>query len=224
MFAFIGKVSLMSRRPLLLLSIAPAALLAGCAGTANRGLEPIHQPVVARGDYVFDVATNGRGLAPMERGRLAGWMASLRLGYGDRVAIDDPAADQDAREDVATEVARYGLLLSDEAPVTGAPVAPGTVRVVVTRMSASVPGCPDYSHMNPPDYDSSTSSNFGCATNVNLAAMVANPADLVRGQAGAETSDTATATRAIAAYRTAVPTGGGGTIVKAESAAGGTSK
>jgi pilus assembly protein CpaD len=111
------------------------------------------------------------------------------------------------RARIADAVAHYGLLLSDETPVTGAPVTPGTIRVVISRMKAAVPGCPDFSRGKGTDFENNTSSNMGCAVNSNLAAMVANPADLVRGQPGAETTDVATSYKAIDTYRRAVPTG-----------------
>jgi len=192
-------------------ALAPALILGACAGTPNRGLESVHQPVVSRTDYVFDVNTSGNRLAPGEEQRLAGWMASLRLGYGDRVAIDDPNPyGAGIRDEISNQIARYGLLLSDDTPVTGATVAPGTARIVVSRMKATVPGCPDFTRTAQPEFESNSTSNLGCAVNTNLAAMVANPADLVRGQPGAETVDPAVSTRAIGTYRRATPTGTGG--------------
>ena len=92
------------------------------------------------------------------------------------------------------------------------------VRVVVSRMKASVPGCPDFSRVSEPEFESNTSSNYGCAVNSNLAAMVANPADLVRGQPGADATDPATSAKAIDVYRKAAPTGAGG--LKSESTGG----
>ena len=186
----------------------PATLLGGCMGTENRGLESVHQPVVSRADYALDLGVTGGTLAGGERQRLAGWMATMRVGYGDRVTIDDPAGDgPGARADVAEEVARYGLLLSDDAPVTPAPLTPGAIRVVVSRMRAAVPRCPDWSRDASNEFQSNTSSNYGCAVNSNLAAMVANPADLVRGTAGAETNDAAASYKAIDTYRKKAPTG-----------------
>lgn len=197
----------MTRYARLLALTAPALLLAGC-GTSNTGMEPVHQPVVQRSDYAFDVATGGEGLASGEAERLSGWMASLKLGYGDRVFIDGASPyDSSVREDIAAQAARFGLLVSDEAPVGDAPVAPGTARVVVSRMTASVPGCPDHSRVSGVDLFGHTNSNYGCANNANLAAMVANPADLVRGQTGAASSDPALAAKAIDAFRKAPTTG-----------------
>ena len=216
------------RTLLIATGLAPALLMGACttvgpgSGTQNRGLESVHQPVVSRSDYALDVATSGNGLAPGEEQRLAGWMGSLRLGYGDQVAIDDPNPyGNGIRDDVSRQVARYGLLISDEAPLTNAPVAAGMIRVVVSRMQASVPGCPDFSRVRGPDFEGHTGSNQGCAVNSNLAAMVANPTDLVRGQVGNGITDTATSGRAIDNYRKATPTGAGGTTVKSESSKGG---
>lgn len=212
----------MPHRSSFLALVAPALLLAGCGGTMNRGLESVHQPVVSRTDYVFDVNTTNQGLAPGEARRLDGWMASLGLGYGDRVAIDDPSPyDHASRDAIASTVAHYGLLLSDAAPVTAAPLTPGTVRVVISRMQAAVPNCPDFSRQQTPNLDEHTSSNHGCSINSNLAAMVARPEDLVRGQTGTEGSDPAIGTKAIQTFRKAPNTGAGD--LKAETTGGSSS-
>ena len=187
--------------------LAPMLLVGGC-GTYNGGVESVYQPVVQRTDYVFDLQTSGDRLAPGESQRLAGWLESMRVAYGDKIAIDDGGDGSTARQQVAAEAGRYGLLLSDRAPVTVGQLGPGTVRIVVTRMTASVPNCPDYSRQYQPDYSASTSSNFGCATNTNLSRMVANPGDLVRGQSGSSVADPTTAGRAVQVYRDAKPTGG----------------
>jgi pilus assembly protein CpaD len=83
-----------------------------------------------------------------------------------------------------------------------------------------VPGCPDYSRMSQPNFDQHTWSNLGCANNSNLAAMVANPVDLVHGNSAGSVTDPATGSRAIVAYRAAIPTGTGGTTIKSEKAGG----
>lgn len=194
-------------------ALALPLLLAACGGTQNRGVESVHQPIVARSDYVFD-------MQPGETDRLAGWLASLRLSYGDHVAVDGGPGSYAARDAVAREVSRYGLLLDDHAPVTAAPLTPGTVRVVVTRYQASVPGCPDWSRQAEYNFDSHTSSDFGCATNANLAAMVASPVDLVRGQPGTDTVDPSISYKAVETYRAAKPTGAGG-LQSATSSSGG---
>ena len=209
----------MTMRLLLLGSLAPALLLGGCMGTENRGLESVHQPVVTRSDYALDLVTAGSALAPGEQRRLVGWMAALHVGYGDHVAIDDAGAPaQQVHEQVGAVIARYGLLLGDDAPVSAAPVTPGTVRIIISRMKASVPGCPDWSRDEAHEFNSNTSSNYGCATNASLAAMIARPEDLVHGRSSDETSDAAESGKAITAFRKASPSGAAG--IKAESTGG----
>jgi pilus assembly protein CpaD len=189
------------------LGVAVTALPAAAkppAGPINRGLDSVNQPVVARSDFALDLASRGDGLSPVERGRLAAWFDSLGLGYGDRVSVDDPLAADYTRRDIARVAAEYGLLLNHSAPITVGRVEPGTVRVIVSRSSASVPGCP---HWQGRGGVNSTSPNYGCATNSNLAAMIADPSDLVLGQAGSGTGDAATAAKAIKVYRDTAPTG-----------------
>lgn len=205
-------------RPALAL-LAPALLLAGCAGY-NGGLDSVHQPVVSRQDLTLDLQADGGRLAPGEERRLADWMGAMNLRYGDRLAIDDGGEGRTGRAEVAAAAGRYGLMLADRAPATGRPNSPDSVRVVLTRTSAAVPGCPDYSHPSGMTADASTSSNFGCATASNLAAMVADPADLVRGAPGSPTADPLTMNKAIGAYRAAAPSGAGGATVKNDSAGG----
>jgi len=193
-------------KPTLFLFAAPALLLTACSGTPNRGLESVHQPVVARTEYALDLDAQGGRLAPGEAARLDGWRRTVRVGYGDRVAIDGahaPGTDGDVGE----VIARYGLLLADEAPVTAGEIAPGSVRVVVSRMRASVPGCPDWSRKLTNDFEGHTHSNFGCAVNANLAAMVANPADLVRGADGVAVADPQSVYKSIDSFRKAPATG-----------------
>lgn len=203
--------------------IAMSLALGGCgAGTYNPTVESVHQPVVSRIDYALDLQQGGNGgLADGEQQRLNDWFQSLRLGYGDRVSIDDrnPYGNAASRDDIAGAAARYGLLTSESAPVTAGTVGDGMIRVVVSRMSASVPGCPDWSRPSQPEYGASTMSNYGCATNANLAAMIANPEDLIHGQTGDSGTDGRSSAKAIKAFRELAPTGAG--ALKTESSKGG---
>ncbi len=200
-------------RALKLAPIFALSMVAACGGTQNRGLESVHQPVVHRTDYVYDVPSSG--LSGADRDRLDGWFQTLRVGYGDRIAID--GADAGSRRDVQQIAARYGLLLDSTAPVTAGEIAPGQVRVVVSRAKAEVPGCPDWSRTSQPEFNSNSMSNYGCAMNSNLAAMVANPEDLVRGRTDNGVTDSITGGRAIKELRKTVPSGNGGAPLKTES-------
>jgi len=176
----------------------------------NRSVYSENQPVVEHTNYVFDVRAGGSGVSNAEIERLADWFESVQLRYGDRISIEDPTQSPEARADVARLVAQYGMLLSEGAPVTPGEVPPGAVRIVVRRASASVPGCPNYRQAAIPGSRNAMETNYGCATNSNLAAMIANPDDLVLGQQGNGSGDAATAAKAIRQYRDAPPTGAQG--------------
>jgi pilus assembly protein CpaD len=72
---------------------------------------------------------------------------------------------------------------------------------VVSAAGATVPGCPDWSDRELP-MSEGQSSNYGCATALNLAAMIADPADLLRGRTDTRTGrDAGISTDAIKAWR-----------------------
>ncbi len=185
--------------------------LAGCASQpSNRSLESTKQPVVERSNYSLDLDASASGLSLAEQSRLNEWFDAMDLSFGDRVSIDDPLASKATKEKVAEIAARYGILLSETAPVTDGFVAPGKARVVVTHSKASVPGCPAWHDSASYNYNNATSDGFGCAVNGNIAAMVANPEDLIHGSKGTGETVIMTSNKAIASYRNKAPTGDAG--------------
>ncbi|HWU91635.1 MAG TPA: CpaD family pilus assembly lipoprotein [Sphingomicrobium sp.] len=191
--------------------VALASSLAGCntPDMASKGVASVNVPVVTSTSYVFDAAAPDGALAPGEADRLNGWFQGLDVGYGDTIYVDGVDA-QAARGQVAAVAGEYGMMVAAGAPVTTGAVQPGMVRVVVTRQRASVPGCPNWSVPSQPNYDNRSMSNFGCGVNSNIAAMVANPEDLVHGQEAVGTGDVRTAARAVQLYRSTPPTGSKG--------------
>jgi len=189
--------------------IALSSALAGCAtpgvNQADRGVASVNVPVVTTADYTFDAAAPGGALAPGEADRLGGWFQGLGLGYGDTVYVDGSAPA--ARSQVAAIAGRFGMLVTPGAPVTAGMVAPGSVRVVVARRRAEVPGCPNWSRPAAPDLANHSMSNFGCSVNSNIAAMIANPEDLIHGREATGVADSYTASKAIEMYRNTAPTG-----------------
>ena len=199
------------RRIAATLALSLGLALAACGGMpTNRSLESVKQPVVSRTNYTFDVNNGPGGLQISEQRRLAGWFEAMDLRYGDRVAIEDPLMSPATRETVAALAGRYGLLLSDVAPVTTGYVDPGMARVVVTRSTASVPGCPDWSARSDANYANATYPGYGCAVNSNIAAMVADPEHLLNGAEGTGETTVMSSTKAIDAYRKQAPSGQGG--------------
>ncbi|OYX46252.1 MAG: pilus assembly protein CpaD [Sphingomonadales bacterium 32-64-22] len=196
--------------------------LSACAGEpTNRSLDSIKQPVVERSNYTFDVNAGAGGLAISEQQRLSEWFKAMELGYGDRVSIDDPLASTATREKIAEIAARFGILVSDGAPVTEGVVTPGMARIVVTRSRASVPGCPDWGGRSTTNFNNGTNDGFGCAVNSNIAAMVADPEHLIHGAKGTGETVIMTSNKAIATYREKKPTGQGGLTTNTTSGSGG---
>lgn len=188
------------------LTVAAASIaLAGCGGqlgTTNTSLYSVHQPVVERTNYAIDLNSDGGNISSAEQGRLGDWFDALKLGYGDRVSVDFGAgySSKAAMQSVYNVAADRGILLNDVAPVTEGQVAPGMLRVVVTRSKASVPSCPDFTTDHDRNYNASNHSNYGCATNSNLAAMIADPEDLVHGRENKKL-DANSGSKAVGAYR-----------------------
>lgn len=193
-------------------AVALSLLLAlgGCGGIAdNRSVESVHQPVVERSHYTLDVSTDYGGLSAVEQKRLNDWFEAMDLRYGDRISVDDPQGSPATYSAVQEVAARHGVLLSRDAPVTAGYVSAGSARIVVSRSTARVPGCPDWRAKSDTNLASATSPNFGCAVNSNLASMVADPEHLVRGASGPSDTVVMSSNKAINAYREAKPTGTG---------------
>ncbi|HSJ77662.1 MAG TPA: CpaD family pilus assembly protein [Erythrobacter sp.] len=201
----------LARMPALALALSLGFGLAGCGGMpTNTSLYSTKQPVVERTNFTLDVNTSNAGLPISEQQRLNGWFETMNLRYGDRIAIDNPGQNPAVTNAIRDLAGRYGLMISDTAPVTGGFIEPGQARVVITRSTASVPGCPDWSAKSDMNYNNGTSPGYGCAVNSNLAAMIADPQDLLEGKKGAGETVIATSNKAISTYRDTAPTGAGG--------------
>ncbi|HJS40978.1 MAG TPA: CpaD family pilus assembly lipoprotein [Sphingomicrobium sp.] len=190
-----------------------SAAVAGCntptVDDPARGLNAVNQPVVSRTDLAMDLAAPDGSVSATEQARLDGWFAGLGLGYGDHVYVDGDYA-RGAGADVARVAGRYGMMVSAGSPVTSGPVQPGTVRVVVTRTRASVPGCPNWDRPASPDFENRQMPNFGCGVSSNIAAMAADPQDLLYGREAGPVIDAASASKAVNSYRAQKPTGENG--------------
>lgn len=188
-----------------ILAVAVIGLsLAGCASgiPGNRGVNSVHQPVVERNNYTIDLNVSSReGIAAFEQKRLSEWMNALDLGYGDRISMDfgNGSTNAFAQQTVTDLAASRGLLIQNQAPLTQGIIPNGSVRVIVSRSTASVPSCPVAGGSTSTNFNSGNDNNFGCAINSNLAAMVADPEDLVRGVDKSD-GDSGNGIKAIQAY------------------------
>ena len=202
----------MSRKALVRLgALAMLALPFAAQARTNRSVDSVHQPVVSHTAFTYDVQASPEGaLSASEARRLDDWFMSIGLSYGDQVAIvTDGWSTPSLRDGIADVVARHGMLVGEDSSAAAGAAPDGSVRLIVRRATASVPGCPDWSSKAETSMSLGASSNYGCGVNSNLAAMVANPEDLVRGQSSDSDLRTATSDRAISTYRNKAPTGSG---------------
>ncbi|WP_298301610.1 CpaD family pilus assembly protein [uncultured Erythrobacter sp.] len=196
------------------IALALGVTLAGCSSgplsETNTSLYSVNQPVVERTNFTLDVDTTRSGLPITEQQRLNGWFETMDLRYGDRVTIEDPSSNPAVTDAVNQLAGRYGLIVEGVAPTTAGMLGASQARVVITRSTASVPNCPNWDGRSDSNFKNETSKNYGCAINGNLAAMVANPEDLLEGQSGTGETVISTGTKAIATFRDAEPTGAAG--------------
>lgn len=194
------------RSKIILVALATSLAACNVPDRPDTGVAAVNVPVVTTTDYVFEAAAPDGALAPGEADRLNGWFQGLGISYGDSIYVDGAYADA-ARGQVASVAGQYGMMVSNGAPVTTGAVQPGMVRVVVSRRRASVPNCPNWSVPAQPNFDNRNMSNFGCGLNSNIAAMVADPEDLIHGRDGTATEDVNEAAKAVMFYRSTPPSG-----------------
>jgi pilus assembly protein CpaD len=175
-------------RPILA-AVGLAGALAGCLSGPNKPLEPYR---TTEAPNAIEVSVTHRTLAvhfdpqetaprPKDVDALNVLLGTGDIAPGDSVRIEraaNPLADARARS-LASALARQGLKTTLAAP-GGAP--DGELRLVVEHATATVPNCPNWTKPPGTDLENTMHSDFGCATAIDLAAMVADPRDLVEGR------------------------------------------
>lgn len=183
----------------------PLLAIAGCMqsqeqiGWSNR----MHTQIVAQettAELKIGTVVAGEKLGLRERDAVRGFaLAYQDEGHG-AVIISRPSngpddisamrAAADARALMLAEGVDATMIAEGTYDGTGARSAP--LIISYRTYEAVVPGCPDISHFDFTDTSSNSAlPSLGCAVSVNLAAMIANPADLV----GAQPMDPADLTR-----------------------------
>ena len=130
-----------------------------------------------------------------QRQRLDSFLARLEAGYGDRFYVVAGRGRRGAPKQAAARLGerrRQAVMAFLELrrlrvlPLRiefGVDVPVGqAVKVIVRRYVVTLPGCPDWTGRPGITYNNIPSSNFGCATAVNLGLMVADPGDIVAGR------------------------------------------
>jgi len=177
------------------LLIGAAMLAAGCTPDAARWSQT-EAPKENRVEFValnheVPFAPGSTALGAAEQQRLAQFLDSVELGYGDKVTLDTgpsrgaPEADALAAKRLQAVRAALRRMQVNATPASRPSVAAAlskdAVVVTVGRYVVTPPSCPDFTKPEPDDYTNTPPSNYGCATMTNLGFMVANPADLVHG-------------------------------------------
>ncbi len=133
--------------------------------------------------------------------RLQALAATGGIAPSDRVivAASGPPGLARARfEAVARALLPYNIVAM-QGPL--APVPANRAIVESERYLVTLPQCPNWSKYPPLGYTNTHASNFGCTTAVDLALMVANPADLAAGRP-LEPVDANAAVSAVQRYQT----------------------
>jgi pilus assembly protein CpaD len=161
-------------------------LLAGCTPAAEyTENEARNQLQLDRTALTYDVRfqPGSDALVPPDAVRLHRLAATGAIGSADRVTIaagGGPALAAARSAAISEQLLPYGIVVTDR------PLGPGPrdrAVVAVERTLVRLPDCPNWSkNAGTTDFSNSVASNFGCATVTNLGRMVANPADLARGQ------------------------------------------
>jgi pilus assembly protein CpaD len=201
-----------------------AAMLGGCyqhSGATQQAAYPLdyrerHPITLREGDRTVEifVGRNRGGLTPAQRADVLAFAQQWRRESTSGVVIDVPRAGAAARAAADTMREVHSILNASGVPakavyVRGYRPAPGALASIKLRYSklvAEAGPCGQWPHDIGPsldgnDFENRQYWNFGCATQRNLASMVANPSDLVqpRGEAPAYEARRAVA---IGKYRT----------------------
>lgn len=178
---------------------ALAVLSAGCTtvtppvNVADHDYRERHPIMLSEEPEVFDmrVGMNGPALSPELEVALRDYVRDYRSNGTGGITIQVPTGSANEVAAGKTGHAVHYALVRAGVPQSHISVAPyhvgdhakvASLRVSYLRVKAVTPRCGVWPEASPNDFENSQLHNFGCAAQQNLAAMVANPADLVRPQ------------------------------------------
>jgi pilus assembly protein CpaD len=147
----------------------------------NAGAEPIHKANVSFEETSHPIRFENGKLSASEDASLAAFAAASGLSYADRLTLRVSEANMaaDYRHALNTVLGRFGLAVGNVEAATGLPS--GIAMLAVSRPTVTLPDCGVHDGPHTFNVNNENMSNYGCAVRSNLAAMVANPADLISG-------------------------------------------
>ena len=141
--------------------------------------------VASTASHQINFGNQGTVLSGEEKSSLNAFIYQEKIGYGDELYFDFAPGDPNtwAKKQALDDYLKTIGVWVDGVSQSGNVSDPSTVMFVVTRYSASTPDCLALSRESFIPTELETNKIFGCITASNLAAHVANPKDLMVGQA-----------------------------------------
>jgi pilus assembly protein CpaD len=171
---------------------------AGCATTAQTDTSVAHydyrqrHPImISEEPEVLDipVGMNGPAMSPEIEAAIDDYVGDYQRHGTGNITIQVPTASANEVAATKTGQAAHYALVRAGVPHANIQIAPyyvgdhaktASMRLSFLRVKAVTPKCGLWPETAPNDTDNRQYHNLGCASQQNLAAMVANPADLVR--------------------------------------------
>ncbi|HEY7763892.1 MAG TPA: CpaD family pilus assembly protein [Aestuariivirgaceae bacterium] len=168
-------------------ALAPLIWLAGC-GMGGGEFDDYYQPAmhyerypieVAKGAVRLDVSTRRAELSARQKDSIARFAQQAVSTGASRVEIQSSSAPQSERvaEQAAEIMVANGVAPEAIVTRTGSGGRGGSVILTFDRKIAVTAECGDWPEDIAITYENTPPANFGCATQHNIAAVVANPED-----------------------------------------------
>lgn len=179
---------------------ALAMLSAGCSTTSVTEVDPRdydyrerHPIMLSEEPEILDmrVGMNGPALSPEIETAIRDYVDGYRSAGTGNITIQVPTGSANEIAAGKTGRAVHYALVRAGVPQSRIAVAPydtgdhskvASLRLSYLRVKAVTPRCGIWPETEPNDFSNTALYNHGCSSQQNLAAMVANPADLVRPQ------------------------------------------
>ncbi len=188
-------------------TVVAAALIAGCASAVNGvnqavSVEEAHPISVDSQVVTLTINASQSSPSSLDQARVRAFSdAYLRNGHGP-VTVTTPSGRQNFASSVRDLMNAVGVPTGSMAMAEYRPSGEQNPQIILsyTHYVAQASACGIWSGIKEADRRNLRTPNFGCATQNNLAAMVADPRDLIQ-PADTGPADTAARIRAIRSFR-----------------------
>lgn len=178
------------------LALSTSILLGACSQqamyTGGAELERNTVTLVRLAHPVIAEQDGSAELSEFSIANLSDFTSTNDVGYGDVVLFDQGTDVPTERIDALSNWFRIkGVTLGEMDGVFGAMPSSGTVTVYIERHTVTAPDCQRWAETSSSNPNNAPGQPFGCVSQSNLAAMIANPRDLVTGERSGNNPDAA---------------------------------